>query len=122
LCSLLVRIFWLSLLLQINCPKYRFDSFNSIQFNSIQYCYSCQYLADSLNLDLAKESVCICDDDNDIEMALACAHAYIPALTSESVVECIRDNPYKLTQTFQEGLVEETFATEAALQLINECL
>ncbi|CAB9502320.1 expressed unknown protein [Seminavis robusta] len=82
----------------------------------------CQYLADSLNLKLARESVCICDDDNDIEMALACAHAYIPALTSESVVQCIHDNPHKLTQTFQQGLVEETLATEAALQMIQESL
>ena len=83
---------------------------------------SCQYVADSLNMDMATESVCICDDDNDIEMALACAHAYIPALTSESVVACIRDNPSKLTQTFQRGIVEETFATEAALQMItDEC-
>lgn len=73
-------------------------------------------------MDLAKESVCICDDDNDIEMALACAHAYIPALTSESVVACIRDNPTKLTQTFQPDVVEGTLATEAALQLIqDEC-
>ena len=66
--------------------------------------------------------MCICDDDNDIEMALACSHAYIPALTSESMVECIKNNPSKLTQTVQPGLVEETLATEAALQLISECL
>jgi hypothetical protein len=72
-------------------------------------------------MDMAKESVCICDDDNDIEMALACAHAYIPALTSDSVVECIRNNPDKFTQTYQQGLVEETLATEAALNLIYEC-
>lgn len=71
---------------------------------------------------MAKESVCICDDDNDIEMALACAHAYIPALTSESMVECIQNHPDKLTQTVKPGLVEETLATEAALQLIDGCL
>lgn len=81
----------------------------------------CQYLADSLSVDMAKESVCICDDDNDLEMALACAHAYIPALTSETMVQCIRQNPRKFTQTVQEGLVEQTLATEAALQLIGEC-
>lgn len=71
---------------------------------------------------MTTESVCICDDDNDIEMALACSHAYIPALTSESMVECIKNNPDKLTQTVQPGLVEETLATEAALKLISECL
>lgn len=79
----------------------------------------CQYLADSLKHDIAKESVCICDDDNDLEMALACAHAYIPALTSESMIRCIQLNPRQFTQTVQAGVVEETLATEAALRLIR---
>lgn len=79
----------------------------------------CQFLADSLRHDMAKESVCICDDDNDLEMALACAHAYIPALTSESMVRCIRANPRQFTQTVQEGVVEGTLATEAALRSIR---
>lgn len=79
----------------------------------------CQFLADALEHSLAQESVCICDDDNDLEMALACAHAYIPALTSKSMVRCIRENPRQFTQTVQEGAVEGTAATEAALRLIR---
>ena len=71
-------------------------------------------------MDLSSESVCICDDDNDIEMALACTHAYIPALTSESMEETIRRNPTKFTQTCQQGTITSTFATDAALQLIYD--
>ena len=83
---------------------------------------SCRFIADSLDIDLATQSVCICDDDNDIEMALACGHAYIPALTSESMVECIQNHPGKLTQTVVPGSVEQTRATEAALELIKDFL
>ncbi|KAL3930840.1 MAG: hypothetical protein SGBAC_011588 [Bacillariaceae sp.] len=49
--------------------------------------WCCQYIADELGFNLATESVCICDDDNDIEMALACSHSYIPSLTSERMVD-----------------------------------
>ena len=55
-------------------------------------------------------------------MALACGHAYIPALTSESMVECIQNHPGKLTQTVVPGSVEQTRATEAALELIKDFL
>ena len=51
---------------------------------------------------LSKRAVCICDDDNDLEMALACRHAFIPGITSESMRQAI------------EGIVDTT-ATEEAL-------
>ena len=82
--------------------------------------FSCEYLAKVFCDDVPKgleRSVCICDDDNDIEMALACSHAFIPALSSESMQQVIENNPDKFTMTFSPG-VEETVATEAALQFV----
>lgn len=80
----------------------------------------CKFIAQELGFDLATESACICDDDNDIEMALACAHTYIPALTSDSMVETMRRHPSTFTQTFQQDVITSTLATEAALQLIYD--
>lgn len=79
----------------------------------------CTYLAKELGIDLASEGVCICDDDNDVEMALACSHAFVPAATSESMAETLRNNPTKFTQTFEQGITS-TAATEVALQLIYD--
>jgi hypothetical protein len=81
---------------------------------------SCEYIAGELGIDISLESVCICDDDNDIEMALACSQAYVPALTSGSMKQVMKENPTKFTQTFREGSVASTLATDAALHLINE--
>lgn len=77
----------------------------------------CQYIANELGLNLATESVCICDDDNDIEMALACSHTYIPSLTSKSMLGTLRRNQSDFTLTFGPG-VSSTAATEAALNSI----
>jgi hypothetical protein len=121
-------------------------------------CYSCEYVAlkflstidgatssvsssstmisSSGALLLAKHAVCLCDDDNDLEMALACQHAYIPGISSKSMAETIGKNPNRFTVTtlshslsfadtntkttplipaVQEGT---TSATEAALSLV----
>lgn len=91
------------------------DSLNS----TIQLANSCQYLANELGYSLAKESVCICDDDNDIEMALACSHSYIPSLTSKTMVGTLRRNQSNFTQTFGPD-ISSTAATEAALELIHD--
>jgi len=80
---------------------------------------SCSYIANLLGIDMTTESVCICDDDNDIEMALACAQAYIPRLGSASMGDVVQRNPTKFIATFQEG-VEATAATEEALRLIYD--
>lgn len=66
---------------------------------------------------MLSSSVCICDDDNDIEMALACSHAYVPSLHSISMEETIRRNPSKFTKTFQHES-DMTRASEEALKLI----
>lgn len=84
---------------------------------------SCAYLAQhkfgSQLSDLSRRSICLCDDDNDIEMALACSHAFVPAYSSESMRETIQANSAKFTTTFSPD-VSETAATEAALDLILE--
>ena len=87
--------------------------------------YSCQYLAERYLPGVKKEgllgdhSVCLCDDDNDLEMALACRHAYIPEISSRSMADIIQTNPEHFTQTGGEGKQQVgTDATEAALALL----
>ena len=96
--------------------------FNCNLFPHISYVFpcSCQYLAIKWHVNMGEESVCICDDDNDMEMAVACSHAFLPALTSASVEEFVQDNPSKFTLTFEKGIVDSTRATDAALGLIAE--
>lgn len=88
---------------------------------------SCNYLAQKFDRDglqdaLSKYCVCLCDDDNDSEMALACEHAFIPGVGSASMKELIKKQPTHFSrtgednQTFTEGLV----ATERALELVLE--
>jgi hypothetical protein len=88
---------------------------------------SCQYLAEKLNPEsaknglLGKHSVCICDDDNDLEMALACGHAFIPEVSSTSMADVMAAHPYHFTQTGGEGQghnIMWTSASEVALSLI----
>ena len=81
---------------------------------------SCRYIANKLGIDLSLDSACICDDDNDIEMALACTKAYIPALTSGSMQQAIQDNPDKFIPTMQDDSSSTpTLATDEALRLIQ---
>ena len=61
----------------------------------------------------------ICDDDNDIEMAKACSHSYIPSLTSETMVDTLTRFGSNFTQTFGDD-VSSTAATEVALNKIYE--
>jgi hypothetical protein len=68
---------------------------------------------------LASIAVCLCDDDNDISMALACQHAYCPQVTSDSMLEVIDKNPGHFT-VFQDS--EGTKASERALTLLLERL
>jgi hypothetical protein len=85
--------------------------------------FSCAYLANKLGGDekdvLSRRTVCLCDDDNDIEMAQACLHAYVPSISSASLAETIRSSPRQFTATCDDT-VEGTYATEAALALILE--
>ena len=45
---------------------------------------------------LSKHAICICDDDNDLEMALACRRAYLPSLTSSSIEQAAHDYPDRI--------------------------
>lgn len=67
---------------------------------------------------MREEAVCICDDDNDIEMALDCAHAFIPAMSSDTMAAIVARNPEKFTRTFHSDL-QSTKATEKALEIIH---
>lgn len=59
------------------------------------------------------------DDDNDIEMALACRHAFVPTVTSETMAATIRDFPDQITAI---GNAEDTRSTEMALDELIKML
>jgi len=86
----------------------------------------CQYLVQKFaphTGTLSKSAVCICDDDNDLEMALAAKHAFIPSVTSDSMAKAIATNPGKFTVTEDNASsIIETAATEVALSSILEML
>jgi hypothetical protein len=89
---------------------------------------SCIYLAakfypEHKNTDklLSTHALCLCDDDNDLEMAIACRHAYIPEVSSSSMAKVIEANQGHFTQTgWSAGKDAGTAASEAALALILE--
>lgn len=66
---------------------------------------------------LAARAICLCDDDNDIEMAMACNKAFLPSVASFSMLTLVRENPGKLivTEREHEGIVKSR-ASESALQ------
>jgi len=67
---------------------------------------------------LKSHALCLCDDDNDVEMALACRKAYLPSITSESMQTLASENRDMIvTENIDEGKVE-SLATEAALEMI----
>ena len=45
---------------------------------------------------LSENCVFLCDDDNDIEMALSCRFAFLPDVSSESMHKLIGKNPKTL--------------------------
>ena len=86
-------------------------------------------------ISLKTNAYCLCDDDNDVEMALACKAAYLPSVTSESIRKLVHqlqdsssssggssdnevlDGKLVVTENASNGIVE-TLATEAALEAI----
>ncbi|GKY92597.1 hypothetical protein MPSEU_000229800 [Mayamaea pseudoterrestris] len=84
----------------------------------------CKYIAGKFGGSesiLSTRCVCICDDDNDLEMALACSHAFIPSISSASMSTTIQAHPTKFTKTFSKD-VDGVLSSEAALALILERL
>lgn len=83
---------------------------------------SCQYLAAKFECDdLERDSVCLCDDDNDIEMAKACGHAYLPAVTSASLEQAISEDPNHFTK-LEDSKIRGTRATDAALAMVLDLI
>lgn len=87
--------------------------------------FSCQYLAEKFCPEAEDETVlrdhtvCLCDDDNDVEMASACRHAYIPAITSENMATLITKLPDHFSVTGSDHSMKHcTASSEAALSLI----
>ena len=83
---------------------------------------SCQYVAKKLcamEIALDQNALCLCDDDNDLEMALACRHAFVPGISSASMGQVVKENGNKITVTGGIGDLEEgTGATERALAAV----
>mmetsp|Transcript_13692 Transcript_13692/g.29809 ORF Transcript_13692/g.29809 Transcript_13692/m.29809 type:complete len:382 (-) Transcript_13692:165-1310(-) len=86
-----------------------------------------EYLVDKIlgagrgdaEVSLETSGYCMCDDDNDIELALSCREAYLPSLTSDSMKDLVGSGkwPLFLTEDVENGIVE-TRATEVALERI----
>ena len=120
-----------------------YNSFLSVRLTIISvsiFYRSCLYLAskffpesDSNIIEfVSKHAVCLCDDDNDLEMAMACRRAFIPAITSATMKAAIETYPKQFTVTASvgegsgdvEGKQQRSGpeATEAALSLILDSL
>merc|ERR1712194_132099 len=78
------------------------------------------------SISLKTHACCLCDDDNDIEMALACRSAYLPSVTSESIRNLVASSRQQqdeggcklvVTEDKTKGIVGP-LATEAALEAI----
>ncbi len=90
---------------------------------------SCEYLADKFinnkdmsafvsgqNENLLESCICLCDDDNDLEMAAACGKVFLPSVTSDSMKEAANQSPGKfiVTENEAEGIIEMQ-STETSL-------
>lgn len=86
----------------------------------------CQYVARKLcgaEAVLSENAVCLCDDDNDLEMALACKHAFVPGISSASMAQVVENNTDRITATGGINELEEgTVATERALDAVLEMM
>jgi hypothetical protein len=72
-------------------------------------------------LSLKTNAYFLCDDDNDIELAMACIAAYLPSVTSESIrtLATTENSSLIIMEDTSKGIVD-SFATEAALEAIIE--
>ena len=68
---------------------------------------------------LSRHAVCLCDDDNDLEMALACSHAYLPDVSSATMGDAIQNSRYegRFTVT-RSSSIEGINASDLALETI----
>ena len=83
---------------------------------------SCDYLRKkfaTINDRAIGQCLCLCDDDNDIEMAMSCMHAYLPTITSATMRDYVESHPEKftVTSTSTDG-GDGIEAAESALALV----
>eukprot|EP00558_Chaetoceros_sp_UNC1202_P006830 CAMPEP_0197236712 /NCGR_PEP_ID=MMETSP1429-20130617/3738_1 /TAXON_ID=49237 /ORGANISM="Chaetoceros sp., Strain UNC1202" /LENGTH=422 /DNA_ID=CAMNT_0042695561 /DNA_START=211 /DNA_END=1479 /DNA_ORIENTATION=+ len=65
---------------------------------------------------ILEHCICLCDDDNDLEMAAACGKVFLPSVTSESMRKAAEASPDKMfIMEDKEGGIVETRATEHAV-------
>jgi len=72
-----------------NCCAYlarKFSSFPSMNESNNQQ----QLLSQGEEI-LSQSAICLCDDDNDLEMAFACQHVYLPSVSSVSMAKAAPD-------------------------------
>lgn len=65
--------------------------------------------------ELLKPCICICDDDNDLEMAAACGKVFLPTVTSESMQQAVAQSEKIFVMENKEEGIIETKSTENAL-------
>jgi len=105
--------------------------------SSLRFWFSCAYLAQQFCLEergiiantttptttdenlLFERAICLCDDDNDLEMAMACRKAYVPSVSSTSMADALIEYPQHIATTERpEQGVTGCVATEEALMKI----
>jgi len=102
-----------------NCCAYLAKKFSSTQTDSATTSDNQQQQQLSGQDLLSQRAVCLCDDDNDLEMALACRTAYLPSVTSSSMKKAARDYPDRIIVVERvEANVTSTLATESALNRV----
>jgi len=65
---------------------------------------------------MLESCICLCDDDNDLEMASACGKVFLPSVTSISMQHAVHNSPDKILvmENKDDGIIG-TSATEKAL-------
>lgn len=71
---------------------------------------------------LASTAVCWCDDDNDLDMALACRHVFVPSVSSASMAAVIQTYPDHFTNTGGATDKESGFGTKGTELAIDSTL
>lgn len=90
---------------------------------------SCEYLARRLmeiseidDDEILNSCICLCDDDNDLDMAAGCGKVFLPSVTSESMARTANASPEKfiITENKPESIIETKATEEALLGTIKE--
>ena len=86
----------------------------------------CGYLASYFNKqkvdieELLESCICLCDDDNDLEMADACGRVFLPSISSTSMQEAASRSPNKIS--IVEDMAKSIFETSATEVAISSAM